>query len=88
MCLTLCSHQATYFFDRLSLSKLFDDHRFLSFACGLTCLQAQTLHVCGDPGALPLLRQLVNECGDILEVRACFGGMGKDKQFLIFGCTA
>ncbi|KAF5838453.1 hypothetical protein DUNSADRAFT_2847 [Dunaliella salina] len=32
-------------------------------------MQAQTLHVCGDPGALPLLKQLAEECGDILEVR-------------------
>jgi len=34
-------------------------------------MQAQTLHVCGDPGALPVLQQLVHECGDELEVRAC-----------------
>jgi hypothetical protein len=31
-------------------------------------LQARTLHVCGDPAALPLLQRLVDECGDELEV--------------------
>lgn len=39
-------------------------------------LQARMLHVCGDPGALPLLRQLVEECGDELEVRCWLLGGG------------
>ncbi|KAL6756530.1 P-loop containing nucleoside triphosphate hydrolase protein, partial [Haematococcus lacustris] len=45
-----------------------DASRGWAWTRALLGLPALQLHVCGDPGALPLLRQLVTECGDVLQV--------------------
>ncbi|EFN55101.1 hypothetical protein CHLNCDRAFT_135006 [Chlorella variabilis] len=46
-----------------------DESRGWAFTRALLGVPARTLHVCGDPAALPLLEQIVAETGDRLEVR-------------------
>ena len=41
-----------------------DPSRGHSFTRAILGIPAHTLHVCGDPAALPLLRQLVQDAGD------------------------
>lgn len=48
---------------------LSDESRGWAFTRALLGLPARTLHVCGDPAVLPLLRAIVAETGDHLEVR-------------------
>lgn len=58
-----------------------DRGRGWAWTRALLGLPARELHVCGDPGALPLLRKLAAECGDELEV----GGACSSQVF--FTCT-
>ncbi|PSC71108.1 ATP-dependent RNA helicase mitochondrial [Micractinium conductrix] len=46
-----------------------DESRGWAFTRALLGLPARTLHVCGDPAALPLLERILAETGDTLEVR-------------------
>ena len=41
-----------------------DPSRGHSFTRAILGIPAQTLHVCGDPAALPLLQQLVEDTGE------------------------
>lgn len=45
-----------------------DAGRGWAWTQALLGLPARSLHVCGDPAALHVLRALVEECGDELEV--------------------
>jgi ATP-dependent RNA helicase SUPV3L1/SUV3 len=45
-----------------------DPSRGHSFTRAILGIPAQTLHVCGDPAALPLLQQLLEDTG---ELRMC-----------------
>lgn len=56
------------------IQMLGDLERGWAWTRALLGLAAREVHVAGDPGALPLLRRLVEECGDELEV--CRGGGG------------
>ena len=42
-----------------------DPSRGHSFTRAILGIPAHTLHVCGDPAALPLLRQLVQDTGTV-----------------------
>lgn len=54
------------------IQMLGDLERGWAWTRALLGLAAREVHVAGDPGALPLLRRLAEECGDELEV--CRGG--------------
>ena len=43
-----------------------DPNRGHSFTRAILGIPANTLHVCGDPAALPLLRQLVQDTGKLI----------------------
>jgi ATP-dependent RNA helicase SUPV3L1/SUV3 len=45
-----------------------DKGRGWAWTRALLGLRARELHVCGDPAALPLLRELAAQCGDCIEV--------------------
>ncbi|KAI7835705.1 hypothetical protein COHA_010398 [Chlorella ohadii] len=51
------------------IQMLGDESRGWAFTRALLGLPARTLHVCGDPAALPLLERVMAETGDRLEVR-------------------
>ncbi|KAK9917692.1 hypothetical protein WJX75_007248 [Coccomyxa subellipsoidea] len=51
------------------IQMLADGSRGHAFTRALLGLPAATLHLCGDAAALPLLRQLIADAGDTLEVR-------------------
>ena len=45
-----------------------DPHRGWAFTRALLGLCVSELHLCGDPAAVPLVKRLVEQCGDTLEV--------------------
>ena len=50
-----------------------DPSRGHSFTRAILGIPAHTLHVCGDPAALPLLRQLIKDAGELRTWSAAAG---------------
>ncbi len=53
------------------IQMLGDAGRGWAWTRALLGLPVQQLHVCGDPGVLPVLQQLAADCGDELQVCVC-----------------